>query len=132
MRPLPASLLLPLLLAPCFAQREPTATAPKPPAANEPAAPHFVVRRYPQDRDAPVAIVGDRTLTLGDLVDHLDRRHQPGFRARLEAGPEYQRMLQSDLIAPWVRHFADLEALRQTFGDRIDATKLEQAQSDAL
>ncbi|MBX3464614.1 MAG: peptidyl-prolyl cis-trans isomerase [Planctomycetes bacterium] len=102
------------------------------PATPPPAAPHFLVRRYPQDRDVPIAQVGDRTLTLGDLVDHLDARHHPGFRQALEARPEIQRMLQSDLVAPWVRHFADLEALRQAFGLAIDEPKLEAAQSAAL
>lgn len=106
-------------------------TAQDPPA-KAPDSPHFLVRRYPQDKDVAVAIVGARTLTLGDLVDHLDTRHHPGFKEALGKRPEIQRMLQSDLIAPWVRHFADLEALQQTFGDAIDKAKLEQAQSDAL
>jgi parvulin-like peptidyl-prolyl isomerase len=131
---LPLLSMLPALLAPCAAQQvEPGAAPPKPvPPASAPAAPHFVVRRYPQDRDVPIAVVGSRTLTLGDLVDHIDGRHHAGFRAKLEKGPEYQRLLTSDLIAPWVRHFADLEALRQTFATEIDAKKLEQAQSDSL
>jgi hypothetical protein len=127
------------LLAPCAAQRGEPPAAPQQPAATAPApapqaapAPHFVVRRYPQDREAAIAVVGDRTLTLGDLVDHIDGRHHAGFRAKLEKGIEYQRLLQSDLIAPWVRHFADLEALRQTFAADIDAKQLEQAQSGAL
>jgi parvulin-like peptidyl-prolyl isomerase len=132
MRSSPLLLLLPLSLAPCLAQdQRPPADTARPPAIAAPAQ-HFLVRRYPQDKDVAVAVVGSRTLTLGDLVDHLDRRHQPGFRARLEKAPELQRMLQSDLVAPWVRHFADLEALRQTFEKEIDAAKLEQAQSAAL
>src|SRR5690606_35729099 len=94
--------------------------------------PHFVVRVYPRDRDEAIAQVGDRTLTLGDLVDHIDARHYEGFREALEQSPHVQRMLQSDLIAPWVRHFADLEALRQTFADEIDEGALAQAQLEAL
>jgi parvulin-like peptidyl-prolyl isomerase len=140
MRSPSALLLLPLLLAPCRAQEQPPAEPQQPPA-NAPShlqppvikiTPHFLVRRYPQDKDVAVAVVGSRTLTLGDLVAHLDQRHQPGFAARLEKAPELQRLLQSDLIAPWVRHFADLEALRQTFEQEIDAAKLDAAQSAAL
>lgn len=104
-------------------------TAPPRPKQEEP---HFLLRRYPQDRDVAVALVGSRTLTLGNLVDHVDEMHQPGFRKLLEERPEYQRMLQSDLIAPWVRHFADIEALRQTATDPIDDTKLVAMQSEAL
>ena len=33
--------------------------------------PHFVVRRYPEDQNAAIAVVGQRTLTLGDLVDRM-------------------------------------------------------------
>lgn len=132
-----------LLLVPCLAQEGSPAPTPVAPATKaEPApaavapqqqnAPHFLVRRYPQDKDVPVAIVGSRTITLGDLVDHIDTRHYPGFKAALATQPHVQRYLQSDLIAPWVRYYADLEALRQTFEKEIDAAKLEQAQSDAL
>lgn len=134
-------LALSMLLAPCLAQEakpEPATPAAKPPAAavvtTRPAAdtPHHLVRRYPQDKDVPIAIVGPRTLTLGDLVDHIDARHYPRFKKELVELPTVQAMLQSDLIAPWVRHFADLEALRQTFAADLDEKKLQQAQSDAL
>ena len=94
--------------------------------------PHFVVRRYPQDRDTAIAVVGSKTLTLGQLIDHIDARHYPNFKKRL-ARPEFQRYLQSDLIAPWVRQFADLEALRQNIGETlIDPVELEKAQSASL
>ncbi|MEO6595546.1 MAG: peptidylprolyl isomerase [Planctomycetota bacterium] len=95
--------------------------------------PHFLVRRYPQDKDVAVAVVGSHTLTLGDLVDHIDSRHYPGFREAVGTRPEIQRMLQSDLMAPWVRHFADMEALRQSAGEQgVDEEKLTAAQSNAL
>ena len=128
MRSTPTFFLPWLLLAPCAAQE------PAPPAAAAKPAPHFVVRRYPQDADAAIAVVGGRTLTLGDLVDHLDTRHQPGLKAALGRpdAHEVHRMLQSDLIAPWVRHFADLEALRQAYGEQLDAAEVEAAQSAAL
>lgn len=106
------------------AQIQPAPTIPKA---------HFVLRRYPEDKDAAIAVVGGRTLTLGELVDHIDARHYPGFRDGLSERPEFKRYLQSDLIAPWVRQFADLEAVRQASADReIDAKQLEEAQSAAL
>lgn len=109
------------------------AAAAQQPAAAAPPQPHHLVRSYPADRDVPVAIVGARTLTLGDLVDHLDRRHHPGFAKALGERPEIQRMLTSDLIAPWVRHFADLEALRQSVPpEQFDAVAVEAAQSAVL
>lgn len=124
-----AILLLALLFSvPLAAQDEP-AVPTTPPAPQQP---HHVVVRYPEDRDRPIAEVGDRTLTLGDLVDRIDERHYPGFRTALAERPHVQRMLQSDLIAPWVRQFADLEALRQTFADDIVDEELEAAQSEAL
>jgi len=93
----------------------------------------FLVRRYPQDRDVPVAVVANRPVTLGDLVDHLDAVHHPGFRQALGERPEVQRMLQSDLIAPWVRHYADILALKHFTQDQeVDPKKLEAAQSQRL
>ena len=123
--------------APGLVAQEPT-PPPPPPQPQAAEQPHFLVRRYPQDRDVAVAQVGTRTLTLGDLVDHLDQKHYPGFRDALAKRPEIQRMLQSDLVAPWVRQFADIEALRQTAGGEAtdepkpDESKLVAAQSDAL
>ena len=133
-----AACTLPFALA--LAAQEPQAPAGKPapaPAASpaQPQAPHFLVRRYPQDKDVPVAIVGSRTLTLGDLIDHISARHYPPFKQLLESTdhPEFQRMLSSDLVAPWVCHLADLEALQQTFAEELkDKAKVEAAQSAAL
>jgi hypothetical protein len=132
-----APAVLAVLAGPCRAQ-DPAATPPPPATAPAPAAtpaaerPHFRVRRWPQDRDVPLAIVGGRSLTLGDLAAHIERRHQPGFQEALAKRPEIQRTLTSDLIAPWVRHFADLEALRQAYGGEIEEKALEAAQSEAL
>lgn len=135
-KPTPAALCLILSFLPALAiAQEP---APPPPAAEAKAPPQvpeapFVVRRWPQDRDAPVAVVADVPITLGELVDHLDSRHHPGFREALGLRPEIQRMLQSDLVAPWVRHFADVRALQHLTKDReIDKGKLEAAQSEQL
>lgn len=107
-------------------------TAP-PAAAPKPAEPHFLVRRWPADKETPIAVVGNRTLTLGDLVAHLDGRHHPGFAQALASTPTVEAMLRSDLMAPWVRHFADLEALRQTYAEQFgDGKQLEAVQGDVL
>jgi hypothetical protein len=95
--------------------------------------PHYITLAYPKDKDTAIAVVGSRTQTLGELVDHIDARHYPGFKKLLQTQPSFQRYLQSDLIAPWVRQFADLEALRQSIGDSyIDPVELEKAQSASL
>lgn len=100
--------------------------------AAAPVAPHFLVRRYPRDKEVVVAVVGSRSISLGDLIDHIDAKHYPGFRDAL-VRPEIQRMLQSDLMAPWVRQLADLEALRQSLGEvPLDEAKLTAAQSEVL
>lgn len=137
--PTPSVLAALLFVAAAIAQDPPTPptppTPPSPPAdapPEAPAKPHFVVRRWPQDKDAVVAIVGPRAISLADLVDHLDARHYPGFRNALGKRPEIQRMLTSDLVAPWVRHLADLEAMRQTYAAEIDEKALGEAQSEAL
>lgn len=138
--PTPTVLAALLLAAAAIAQDPPAPPAPPtapPPTpaeapAEAPAKPHFVVRRWPQDKDATIAIVGPRVLSLADLVDHLDKRHYPGFRDALGKRPELQRMLASDLAAPWVRHFADLEAMKQTYAAEIEDKSLEAAQSEAL
>jgi parvulin-like peptidyl-prolyl isomerase len=111
----------------------PEAKAEKPAAPpSQETAPHFLVRRYPRDKDVGVAIVGSKTITLGELIDHIDSKHFPGFRDAMPR-PEIQRMLQSDLIAPWVRQFADLQALRQSLGQQpVDEKKLTDAQSADL
>ncbi|MCB9884728.1 MAG: peptidylprolyl isomerase [Planctomycetes bacterium] len=127
---LPTLLLLAAVTAPIRAQE----AVQTPDRTQTPAPkPHFVVRHYPADRDAPIAVVGERVLTLGNLVDHIDEQHHPGFREALEKVPTVQAMLQSDLIAPWVRQFADIEALRQLSADKeIDQAALQAAQSERL
>jgi len=93
----------------------------------------FVAVSYPADKDKAIAVVGSKTLTLNELVQHIDARHYPGFERLLREQPTFQRYLQSDLMAPWVRQFADLEALRQQLGDTyIDPVELEKAQSASL
>ncbi|MCB9878902.1 MAG: peptidylprolyl isomerase [Planctomycetes bacterium] len=108
----------------------PEQARPKPP---QPAEPHFIVRRYPRDKDVAVAVVGHKTLTLGDLINHMETRHYPGFAKLVEKRPEWQRYLTSDLIAPWVRQLADIHALLQSIGDTyLDPIELETAQSASL
>ncbi|MFN3242555.1 MAG: peptidylprolyl isomerase [Planctomycetota bacterium] len=112
------------LSAPCQDQK---------PASLQAEGPQFVAVRYPRDQDKAVAVVGSKTLTLRDLVRHIDERHYPGFEQLLRKQPSFQRFLQSDLMAPWVRQFADIEAIRQHLGDRyIDPVLLEKAQSASL
>ena len=104
----------------------------KPAALSKPGA-TFVSVRYPRDKDKAIAVVGNKTLTLSELVQHIDARHYPGFAQLLTKPPTFQRYLQSDLMAPWVRQFADMEAIRQQIGDTyLDPVELEKAQSASL
>lgn len=120
---LAAALALNCLSPECPAQERPAA----------PAEPHFITLAYPADREFVVAVVGGRPITLGELVDHISERHHPGFAEALATRPEIHRMLQSDLIAPWVRHFADIKAFEFVSKDAdIDREELEQAISDRL
>lgn len=112
------------LSAPCQDQK---------PATLKPEGPQFVAVSYPRDQDKAIAVVGGKTLTLRQLVQHIDERHYPGFEKLLRKQPTFQRYLQSDLMAPWVRQFADLEAIRQHLGDKyVDPVLLEKAQSASL
>ncbi|MFK7740873.1 MAG: peptidylprolyl isomerase [Planctomycetota bacterium] len=95
--------------------------------------PHFVALRYPRDKQKAIAVVGSQTLTLEDLLAHIETRHYPDFRKLVRSAPAFQRYLRSDLMAPWVRQFADLQALQQAVGDDyIDPVELEKAQSASL
>ncbi|MCA8976237.1 MAG: peptidylprolyl isomerase [Planctomycetes bacterium] len=107
--------------------------APKQPTLAAPQEPHFILLRYPADRETTVAVVGDRPYSLGDLVAYIEERHYPRFAELLETQPGFQRYLRSDLIAPWVRHFADIKALELANADRdIDQEKLDAAISARL
>ncbi len=102
-------------------------------------APRFVQILYPQDKETVVALVDGSPIWLEHVVAHLDERHYPGF-ARLMAGeegsgsPDGRRILQSDLIAPWVRHYADVKALEAEARARgpINQELLDAALSAAL
>lgn len=107
--------------------------AAKAPAAQAQGEVPYVLRRYPQDKDVPVAMVGGRAIPLGEVIDHIDAVHYPGFAKAMAERPEIQRYLQSDLIAPWVRQYADLVALKAATQERnLDADKLKVAQSTQL
>lgn len=124
-RPIPSLLLTLAAALPLRAQ--------EPAAALDRSGPSFVSVRYPRDKDKAIAVVGNKTITLGELVRHIDARHYPGFEALVREQPSFQRYLQSDLMAPWVRQYADLEALRQDLGDvYVDPVELEKAQSASL
>lgn len=116
---------------PAQATKPNKATKPNPLVKSD--SPHFIVVRYPQDKGKAIAVVGQKTLRLEELVRHIEERHYPGFAQLLETQPGFQRYLQSDLIAPWVRQFTDLEAIRQFVGEEnIDSVELEKAQSSVL
>ena len=115
----------------CIAQ----STSTTPPAA----ASSFITLHYPEDKQYAIAFVDGLPITLEQLVHHIDERHYPGFQ-QLMAGadgkgsPEGNRFLTSDLIAPWVREFADIKALEaeaKARGD-IDQKKLDEKLSAAL
>ncbi|MCA8951493.1 MAG: peptidylprolyl isomerase [Planctomycetes bacterium] len=102
--------------------------------AASPPEPHFIALRYPADRDFVIAEVGGQSITLQELVDHIGERHFPGFAQAL-LQPEYQRMLHSDLIAPWVRHYADIRAFEfvmRDSGTEFDREELDKVISERL
>jgi hypothetical protein len=102
-------------------------------------APRFVQLRYPQDKETVIAIADGAPIWLEQLLEHIDARHYPGFM-KLMAGengdgsPDGRRILESDLIAPWVRQFADIKALEAEARARgpIDQEKVEASLSAAL
>lgn len=136
---------LALVLATAFAQETPAPVqdptehiAPTEPPAPPPPV-RFVQLRYPADKEYTIATVGGAPIRLQHLVEHVDERHYPGFEALMtgedaKGTAEGRRILESDLIAPWVRQLADVRALEAEAKTRgpIDAEKLEAAQAAAL
>ena len=106
----------PVVTALCPAQEQPAPDAPNASSAQQ-AERSYPQLRYPRDKERVIAVVGDRPIQLVDLVLHIEDRHHPGFEEFL-AGPDGKgtpagaRMLESNLIAPWVRQFADICALK--------------------
>ncbi len=101
--------------------------------------PHFIQLRYPRDRQLIVAHVDGLPIWLEQVVQHIDERHYPGFERVLtgEDGtgtPEGTRMLESDLIAPWVRYLTDIRALEAEARSRddFDEARAEECLSAAL
>jgi parvulin-like peptidyl-prolyl isomerase len=107
---------------------------------DEPARPpRFVDLRYPRDQDRPVAKVDGLPITLEELIEHIDERHHPGFRQYMRGpdgsgGPDGKRILRSDLIAPWVRQYADILALRAVARGRnqLQPDRIKAAEDQAL
>ncbi|MCA8955821.1 MAG: peptidylprolyl isomerase [Planctomycetes bacterium] len=66
---------------------------------------------YPRDADRVVATVNDRKILLREIIEHIDRNHFPDFE-KLSRTPAGQIELRTPRMADWVRHFADLTALR--------------------
>lgn len=67
--------------------------------------------RYPRDKDRAVASVDGRQISLEELVRHMEERHAPGFAAFL-ATPAGNLFFNERQPSDWVRHFADVVALR--------------------
>ncbi|MCR9248656.1 MAG: peptidylprolyl isomerase [bacterium] len=101
--------------------------------ATDPAEPGPIKLKYPADREYVIAVVGERPVTLGELVDHIDERHHPGFAEALGKVPSVHRMLRSDLLAPWIRHYVDVKAFEfVTRNSEVDEKELEDAISARL
>jgi hypothetical protein len=118
------------LAAQTLAAQVPAATAaPVPPAVKAPGHP---LLSYPQDKDFAVADVDGEAYTLERLAQYIERRHAPGFRTFL-ASSQGQLLLRSDLMAPWVRHYADVVALiAEAVARKLDAETAEPVLSQAL
>ncbi|MGE3174407.1 MAG: peptidylprolyl isomerase [Planctomycetota bacterium] len=100
---------------------------------------HFIQLRYPRDREYHIASVDGLPVWLAHLVQHIDERHFPGFEQLMsgpdgKGSPDGKRFLESDLIAPWVRHFADIRALEKEAHARgdIDQERLDACLANAL
>lgn len=95
-------------------------------------APHYPLLTYPKDKDFVVATVDGEAYTLEQLVQYIERRHAPGFRDFL-ATNNGLLLLRSNLMAPWVRHYADIVALiNEAVARKVDVEKSESFLSDAL
>jgi hypothetical protein len=135
---LPVSILATLgALAAQTISPKPAQPAP-PPAGVKQDGGHFIQVHYPKDQDRTVALVDGLPITLGDLVRHIDERHYPGFRQFLSGAddkgtPDGDRILKSDLLAPWVRQLADVTALKAEAKVRgFEPKAAEEALSAAL
>jgi len=133
------------LLATSTAAQGPPASvkrSPPAPAAPQRAQDRFVRLRYPRDRDHVVATVDGAPITLEELCRHIDGRHHPGFCRELEGPPDQASpegspggalILESDLMAPWVRHYAYIKALQADAKARgVDVSGAEETISAAL
>lgn len=144
-----ASPLIAIALLSCGARAQQTGTgAPAAPApanaapvtsgrAQDPASEgHRITLRYPRDKDRPIAVVGNRPFALVDLLRHISERHHPGLLAAFDQTPprpEIHGLLQTEILAAWVRQFADAKALeREAERRQLDRKLAEPALSAAL
>lgn len=110
----------------------PAQEEPAPTAATVQQQPAFRVLAYPKDKDFVAAEVDGRQFSLERLAEYLEGRHCPGFRTFL-ATDQGQLLLRSDMLAPWVRHFADIMALiAEAEARKLDTSMAEPALADAL
>ena len=87
---------------------------------------------YPRDKDFAVCEVDGKQYSLERMAEYMEARHAPGFRTFLatDAG---QLLFRSDMLAPWVRHFADVMALiAEAQARKLDPELAEPALADAL
>lgn len=128
-----------IALLPLLAQ-EPQLRPPSPsqPQAQAPVAdsaqprPNYKLLSYPEDKEFVVAEIRGTPYTLEQLARYIEARHAPEFRKFL-ATDQGQLLLRSDLMAPWVRHFADIVALLAEIEARdVDARNAEPVLSAAL
>ncbi len=88
--------------------------------------------RYPRDKDRAVATVDGRNLTLDDVARHLEERHAPGFTAFL-ATPAGNLYFGQQQPTDWVRHYADIMALRASArAQEIQPSAIDAAQAKVI
>jgi hypothetical protein len=129
-----AALCLTLAVAPAQ-DPAPSAEVRKP----DPQQSRSVDVRYPRDANFTLAVIDGQPLKLRELVEHIDRRHYPGFAALMQGEngkgtPAGNRLLRSEYAATWVRNLADITALRREAELRpdFDEAVVDQALAAAL
>lgn len=97
----------------CTAQD--TATSPNAtskPSSSQPTRELSQKFRWPADKERVICVVAGTNHTLDDLIEYLIQRHAPNLRKLLElrAG---RTIFDTHLPTHWVRHYADIMALRE-------------------
>ena len=90
----------------------PPATAPQEAPASRPSRP-YIRLQWPEDDKTVVAKVGDREITLGEVLRHQQDNHAPQLLG-LMALPAGDLYFDSPWISQWVRWYADIVVLEET------------------